>query len=166
MKTTIVALIALTFCDIALGQKPHRRECNETLARFDFSDQHGGCDEAIDGRWFLHFEPEGSIKIGLWSADSSRKLKYHFDDENAPHVDLDDIFGKKPKWRRIGTHTIEIKNTKDTHLFTIIPNYDAGSPSASANFISFYEVGGKGRVFVIGFVPHYKDQFKSSKEFR
>jgi len=155
------------FCNIAFGQNFHLlHRYDEALKQFEFSDQYGGCDEAIAGRWFLHFEQRGAIKIGLWSNDNSRKLKYHLDDESSPHVEVDDIFSNNPKWKRIGTHTLEIKNDKATHLFTIIPNYRTSNAKFSKEWIRFFEVGGKGRVFMIGFIPRYEDQFKSSKEFR
>ena len=167
MKALTGIFLTLVVSNFAFGLNfidLHKYEA--ALEKFEFSDQYGGCDEAIDGRWFLHFQPDGRIEIGLWSSEPERKLKYHLDEENSPHVDVDDIFSEEPRWRRINSHTLEIKNNNATYLFTMTPNFGANSPENSTTFLRFYEVGGKGRVFMIGFLPRYEDSFKVSKQFR
>lgn len=162
-----LGLLSLVFlAEMVSAQNPQERAANDEVRNFTFADRYGGCDEAIDGRWFLHFKPDGGIRIGLWSAEESRTLKFHHDDEGAPHVDLSDVFDGNPKWRRIGPFTLEIKNDESTHVFTLVPNYKAGNPSEADNFIKFFEVGGQGRVFEIGFIPKYERDFKESKQFR
>ena len=166
MKACLTFLITLTLAESVFAQDPQERAANEEVRNFTFADRYGGCDEAADGRWFLHFKPDGSIQIGLWSSDKSRTLKYHYDDEGAPHVDLGNIFEGNPKWRRVGPFTLEIKSSESTHLFTLVPNYEAGNPKSADNFIKFFEVGGQGRIFEIGFLPEYERKFKASKEYR
>jgi len=120
----------------------------------------------MEGRWFLHFKSDGSIQIGLWSVDESRALKFHYDDEGAPHVDLSDVFDGDPKWRWIGSFTLEIKNNETTHRFTLVPDYQATNPDLADNVIKFFEVGGRGRGFEIGFLSRYKADFNASMQYR
>jgi len=166
MKLHLSLLSFVFLAEMASAQNAQERAANDEVRNFTFADRYGGCDEAIDGRWFLHFKPDGSIRIGLWSTEESRTLKYHADDQGAHHVDLSDVYDGNPKWRRIGPFTLEIKNSESIYLFTLVPNYKAGNSSAADNFIKFFEVGGQGRVFEIGFIPEYESDFKQCRQFR
>ena len=72
----IVVLSFVFFAEVLPAQDQHTRACHEELREFSFEDRFAGCDEAVDGRWFLHFEAGGDVRIGLWSSDPERILEY------------------------------------------------------------------------------------------
>lgn len=151
-------------CGIALGQEPDRTAYAKALADFSLKDRYAGCDNADSGRWFLHFQEDGSIKFGFWGEQETPPT-YRFDDESQKPIPPGDVFQKRAKWKRVNNTTLEITNGKTKHQFTLVPNYKASNPLRSTQFLTLQEVEGRKRTFFLEFNPRYEGKFKASSVF-
>ena len=165
MKTLLLVVSALV---LSLGPaKPHsyhKVQCDRSFSKFSFAGKYGGCDNAMDGRWYIHFLDGGEMTFGFWGGPED-KPAYRYDDERTKTVPLGDVFRKGTKWKRINTHTISFINGDRSQLFTMLPNYEAEDPNNAIRKVTFVEVGGKGRIFALGFHKHYKSKFEASEHF-
>lgn len=164
---SLVAVFSVLLSSAGLNadEEQHRKECDEVLANFRFEDSYGGVDNALTGRWFIHFQDDGGIRLGFWGEAGKRPI-YAFDDQREFSVDLGDVFKEGSEWKRDGDSTMLIKVGSMQYRFEIIPNYGAGDSSQSCQLLRFSEVGGKRRVFQIGFYPEYREKFLASSEIR
>ena len=165
--SSLIAILSLliTSTELCAVEKQHRKKCDEVLASSTFKDCYGGVDNALTGRWFIHFQEDGGIRLGFWGEKGKRPV-YAFDEQRKFSVDLGDVFKDDSQWKRDGDSTLLIKVGSIQYRFQITPNYKAGDSSQSCKLLTFTESGGERRVFQIGFYPEYQDKFLASTEIR
>ncbi|MCB1212581.1 MAG: hypothetical protein KDK97_24865, partial [Verrucomicrobiales bacterium] len=66
--SSLIAILSMlaSSSDLCADDKEHRKKCDEVLASATFEDCYGGVDNALTGRWFVHFQENGGIRLGFW----------------------------------------------------------------------------------------------------
>jgi hypothetical protein len=120
-------------------QKLHRRDCLGELRFFKLADNVFTCENAEKGTWFIHFQEDNTIRLGLPPGTTT---SYQPRGNPAIVVDLSEVFADPATFQRTTSNVISIESTHGPRHFRLQPDYSIPDPALACHKLTLEEIGG------------------------
>lgn len=140
----------------------HIKQCLKVFREFSFSDVYFGCDNSDTGRWYLHFQDDGTIAMAVPSGSSRQYMPdSYYGPEPPTPVSLEDVFPTGVTFKRNSDLTISFHSEKGSRTFSMEPNFGVGNPEFCTNSITFQDTENPDLRFVLTSDKYWKGDFES-----
>lgn len=119
-------------------QKLHRRSCLGELSHFKMTSTVFACKNREDGRWFIEFKEDGTVRIGLPPGGTRR---YQPPGQKQHTVDLAEIFTDPITYRRTTSTVLTIQSPYGPRHFRLEPDYSINEPALACRKLLLHEIG-------------------------
>lgn len=138
----------------------HAKECWEALANFSFEDKYLACEDPQDGRWFIHFTKEDTIRVATPRNGTRvyRPSGYDMEEAFVP-VPLDTVFTSETTYQRTEPFTLVLTTPTEIHTYSLIPNLYTRSPDDSTSALVLEDIQNPEIRFLLSNSPEWESDF-------